>query len=62
MNDAATTQMRGAMEIAAQSVVAYLPIVRHVPLRPDALARRDVVSQPRVVRGVGVLGVIGVEQ
>ena len=31
MNNAATTQMRGAMEIAAQSVVAYLPIVRHVP-------------------------------
>ena len=37
MNDAATTQMRGAMEIAAQSVVAYLPIVRHVPLRPRPL-------------------------
>ena len=38
MNDAATTQMRGAMEIAAQSVVAYLPIVRCAPLRPDARA------------------------
>ena len=25
MNDAATTQMRGAMEIAAQSVVAFCP-------------------------------------
>ena len=38
MNDAATTQMRGAMEIAAQSVVAYLPIVRCAPLHPDARA------------------------
>ena len=38
MNEAATTQMRGAMKIAAQSVVAYLPIVRLVPLRPDARA------------------------
>ena len=37
MNNAATTQMRGAMEIAAQSVVAYLPIVRRVPLRPRPL-------------------------
>ena len=36
-NDAATTQMRGAMEIAAPSVVAYLPIVRHAPLRPRPL-------------------------
>jgi hypothetical protein len=26
-----------AMKIAAQSVVAYLPIVRHVPLRPRPL-------------------------
>ena len=38
MNEAATTQMRGAMEIAAQSVVAYLPIVRCAPLHPDARA------------------------
>ena len=38
MNDAATTQMRGAMKIAAQSVVAYLPIVRCAPLHPDARA------------------------
>ena len=37
MNEAATTQMRGAMEIAAQSVVAYLPIVHHAPLRPRPL-------------------------
>ena len=38
MNEAATTQMRGAMKIAAQSVVAYLPIASNVPLRPDARA------------------------
>ena len=37
-DEAATTQMRGAMKIAAQSVVAYLPIVRCAPLRPDARA------------------------
>ena len=38
MNDTATTQMRGAMKIAAQSVVAYLPIASNAPLRPDARA------------------------
>ena len=38
MNDAATTQMRGAMKIAPQSVAAYLPIVRCAPLHPDARA------------------------
>ena len=38
MNEAATTQMRGAMKIAARSVVAYLPIVRCAPLHPDARA------------------------
>ena len=37
-DEAATTQMRGAMKIAAQSVVAYLPIVRCAPLHPDARA------------------------
>ena len=37
-DEAATTQMRGAMKIAAQSVVAYLPIASNVPLRPDARA------------------------
>ena len=38
MNEATTTQMRDAMKIAAQSVVAYLPIASDVALRPDARA------------------------
>ena len=37
-DEAATTQTRCAMKIAAQSVVAYLPIVRCAPLHPDARA------------------------
>lgn len=55
MNDAATTQMRGAMEIAAQSVVAYLPIVPQPEAGRGASARVLGLSVARFMRQTNLL-------